>query len=214
MGDVVEMKRKTTAQVVRFGHTFKVEYQAGRTPELSDPAAALYLDGTLLAWLTVGFSDNAWGAVVLDIDEDVHLIDPPMIGMSPTTDNELDLIFLLDTEAYLLTTLTIALGSTLAASLAPPEARSPDVSPPDHKHYHPRERGRRAHAAWHDHDRVDDLLPDLIAVEVYDAIESMGMALADVVEEHIEEGGDRRECGQIIRSSVELAIETWKGGEE
>lgn len=212
MGDLLEMKPKVKATVVRFGCTFRVEYQAGRTPELSEPAAALYCEDSLIAWLTVGFSARDWKSIVFDMDDETHLVSPQMVGMSPTTEAEEDLRFLLDAEEYLLVVLAGALGKAIEAAVGPLEA--PEASPEarDPRHLHPRERGRRALAAWHDHGRVEEMLPDLIAVEVYDAIEAMGMSLADTLDD--DPDVPREGCGNLIRAMVEGAIQEWRGGEE
>jgi hypothetical protein len=208
MGDVVEMKRKVTAQIARFGHAFRVEFNAGRTPELSDPAAALYLDGTFLAWLTVGFAANDWGAIVFDMDDEVHVIDPPMLGMSPTTEEATDLKFLLEAEDNILTTLATDLGSVLSKTQELPEPHVVAEFLPDPRLLHPRARGRRVAAAWHDHGAVEAMLPDLVAVEVYDVFESTGLILADFLDEHDEVLGDR------VREIVEAMIQDWRGGED
>lgn len=209
MGDVVELKRKVIEQIARFGHTFRVEFQAGRTPELSDPAAALYLDGTFLAWLMVGFAANDWGAIVFDLDDEVHLIDPPMVGMSPTTEETTDLKFLLETEEYILVSLANALGRTLTKTQEPlTPTPGTTTFAPDPRYMHPRARGRRVAATWHDHGAVDTMLPDLVAVEVYDAIEGTGLVIADFLDEHDGVLGDR------VREIVEAMIQDWRGGEE
>lgn len=212
MGDLLEMKPKVKATVRRFGCTFRVEYQAGRNPELSEPAAALYCDDSLIAWLTVGFKDRSWEAIVFDLDDETHLVTPQMVGMSPTTEADEDLRFLLDAEEYLLVVLARALGVAIEAAVGPLEAREPSKGARDPRHLHPRERGRRALAAWHDHGRVEEMLPDLIAVEVYDALEAMGMSLADALDE--DDDLPREGCGNLVRALVEGAIQEWRGGEE
>ena len=211
MGDVVEMKRKVETRVRRFGHEYRVEYRAGTSPKITDPMAALYIDGELFTWLGVRFIEDDWGSIDLAIDDDYMLVTPEMVGMSPTTEDEKDHQFLIEAEDYLLALLITGLSGALGAVERPGEGPS---STPDPRHLHPLERASRAISTWHDHGRVEKMLPDLVAAEVYDALEAMGMSLAEAVDEHIEEGGERTECGKLIRALVEEAIQEWRGGEE
>jgi len=210
MGDVVEMKRKVRAQVARFGHTFRAEYQAGGHPSQADPQAALYVDGAFFAWLAVGFHVLDWKALYLDLDDDHVLVPPDMVGMSPTTEDTKDHRFLLEAEDYILALLTEGLVRALGASETGGEEPQGTVDP---RNLHPRERASRAVAIWHDHGKDEERLPDLIAIEIYDALDGMGMTLADAVDEHIEEGGERTECGDLIRALVDDTLQAWRGGE-
>lgn len=213
MGDVLEMKRKVETKVHRFGHTFRVEYLAGVSPKESDPAAALYVDGEQLAWVEVGFAADAWTALVLSADEERILVRPEMVGMNPTTEDVADHKFLIEAEEYVLHLLSVELGRLLARERASEGAESADEAQPDPRYLPPHDRALRVLETWHNHGREDEHLPGLIAIEIYDALESMGMALADVVDEHIEEGGERTECGELVRGTVLTAIGEWKSGD-
>ena len=212
MGDIITMKPKIKAAVRRFGCVFQVEYQIGKSPELSEPAAALYCEGSLIAWLTVGFAARAWNAIVFDIDDETHLVTPYMVGMSPATEDEEDLQFLIDAEEYLLVVLAKALGVAIEAAVGALDSPERSDSAPDPRYLHPRERGRRVLESWHNHGRVEQMLPDLIAIEVYDALESMGGLLADALDE--DESTPRGECGNLVLAMVESAIREWRSGEE
>ena len=208
MGDVLEMKRKVEAQVHRFGHHFRVEYQAGGHPSQADPQAALYVDGVLSEWLLVGFHVLDWKALYLDLDNDRVLIPPDMVGMSPTTEDAKDHRFLLEAEEYLLALLTEGLVLALGASETPEEEPQSTVDP---RNLHPRERAARAVAIWHNHGKDEERLPDLIAIEIYDALDGMGMTLADAVDEAKDVLRD--DCGELVRALVEETLQTWRGGE-
>ena len=209
MGDVVEMKRTVKAQVQRFGHYFRVEYRAGVSPEQSDPQAALYLNNVFFAWLGVSLPTGEWKDVFLDLDDDYTLVEPQMVGMCPSTENVADHKFLIETEEYILALLADELGGQLDASAEP---KKDDTPAPDPRNLHPRERGHRVVEVWHNHGAEPAQLPDLLAIEVYDALEGMGMALADAVDEHIADGGERRENGNLIRALVEDTLQRWHGG--
>ena len=212
MGNVIEMKRKVTAQIARFGHSFRIEYQVGRTPELSDPAAALYIDNIFHTWATVGYADRAWEALSLDLSNDVALLEPRALGMSPTTENPSDLSFLFDAEEYLLSLLDHALRlAVVRVSVALPPLPDADQPLPYLESCHPQERGRRVAETWHNHGSVEEMLPTLVAIEIYDALEILGVALADTLDET---DVPREACGDFVRTLVEQAIQDWRGGEE
>lgn len=214
MGDVVNMMRKVAAQVVRLGHTFKVEYRAGQTPELSDPAAALYLDDVFLTWVTLGFATDDWRAVVLDIDGDHNLIDPTMLGMSPTTVDDRDLSLLLDVEDYVLTLLSQSLGNELAKIMTPPSELE-NYDPENALQLSPQGRGQRVLAAWHDLGEAIDVLPDLIAIEICDAVEITGFAMIDVLEDTPDGTCDsaREQCASLLQEMIESLLVQWRSGE-
>jgi len=83
---------------------------------------------------------------------------------------------------------------------------------PDPRNLHPRERALRAVAAWHDHGKDEKRLPDLIAIEIYDALDGMGMTVADSLDE--DEDVPREECGDAVRNLIEETLQTWRGGAE
>lgn len=206
MGDVLEMRCKVGVEVHRFGHHFRVEYRAGRHPSQADPQAALDIDGAFYAWLSVGFHALDWKALYLDLDNDRVLIQPEMVGMSPTTEDTKDHRFLLEAEEYVLALLTEGLVRALGASETA-EERTQEV--PDPRNIHPHERASRAVAVWHDHGKDAKRLPDLIAIEICDALEGMGMTIADALDE--DEDVPREECGDAVRNLIEETLQMWRG---
>lgn len=209
MGDVVEMKRKVEAEVHRFGHHFRVEYRGGGHPSQADPQAALYVDGAFFTWFAVGFHVLDWKALYLDLDNDHVLIRPEMVGMSPTTEDTEDHRFLLETEEYITALLTKGLVLALGAS-EKAEPKSQEASDP--RNLHPHERALRAVSVWHDHGKDEERLPDLIAIEIYDALDSMGMTIADALDE--DEDVPREGCGDAVRDMIEETLQAWRGGVE
>ena len=212
MGDVLEMRRKVEASVRRFGHHYKVEYRAGRNPSLTDPQAALYVDGAFFAWLSVGFHAHEWEGLYLDLDEDHVLVTPDVMGMSPTTEDTKDHRFLLETEEYIVSLLTGALVCVLADSAEVDEGEPTEV--PDPRGLSPYERGCRVVSFWHDHGKDEAQLPALIAVEIYDAVEGTGLMLADALGEFMMDLANGREDGSgFIQAMTEDLLQGWHGGE-
>lgn len=202
MGDVVEMKRKVSAQVTRFGHVFRVEYQIGPNCEISDSAAALYVDDTFSVWLSVDFDEADQNVAMLDIDDADHIVEPSMVGICPMTESSIDLQYLVESDEYMLTELTLALRAAI-------EARALVSGPcPAPSNIHPWERGRSVAALWCDHGQVIEKLPDLIAIEIKDAVEAMGLAMAEAVDSTHEVNRD--ECGNLLRNMIEDALEQWE----
>jgi len=211
MGDVVAMKRKVETRVRRFGHDFRVEYLAGVSPKVTDPMAAVYVDGEFFTWAGVSFLTHEWASIDLALDDDYVLVTPEMVGMSPTTEDEKDHRFLIEAEDYLLALLMEGLLEGLGGSSEdedePEATEDPRLLPP-------RERAARVVSRWHDHGKEEPRLPLLISLEIYDALASLGMTLADAVDEYlIEEAGERRECGEFVRALVDETLSEWQGGE-
>ena len=210
MGELIEMKRKVSVSVRRFGCDFRVDYRVGRTIELSDPQAALYRDNAFLAWLSIGHSNAQWSEIYLDLNDDlgddVLLIQPEMLGMNPSTDDVMDVQFILEAQDYLLSLLGNVLGRELVKTIETlPVLESGEVTVTSPRMMHPRERGQRVAETWHNNGQDMGSLPVLVALEVYDAIEGFGFALADEVDERINE-----DLGVDIRHLVENALIEWR----
>lgn len=213
MGDVVEMKREVKVQVNRFGHLFGLAYRAGRTPALSDPQAAVYLDGKFFAWAAVAFHMDRWSEIFVDLDEETILVSPEMLGITASSEDEADQRFILDTEEYVMRLLNEALAAALNKGSDPEVDEGASEPVPDPRNLHPRTRGLRAVEVWHNHGKDEEQLPDLIAIEVYDAIEGMGLSLAEALDE-IDDSVPREECGNLVRALVEDTLQAWHRGEE
>lgn len=212
MGDVLEMKRKVETRVRRFGHEFRVEYLAGVSPRVTDPSAAVYVDGEFFTWVGVSFLTHEWASIDLALDDDYVLVTPEMVGMSPTTEDEKDHRFLVEAEDYLLALLMEGLLRALGGSQDDEEG---EEWAPDPRQLSPRERAARAVSLWHDHGKDETYLPLLISLEIYDALACLGLTLADAVDEFLIEGsGERRECGEFLRALMDESLSEWQGGEE
>lgn len=210
MGDVVAMKRRVDARVRRFGHDFRVEYMAGVNPKVTDPMAAVYVDGEFFTWAGISFLTQEWASIDLSLDDDYVLVTPEMVGMSPTTEDEKDHRFLIEAEDYLLALLMEGLLQGLGTSEGDEDEPEAAMDP---RQLHPRERAARAVSHWHDHGKEEPYLPLLISLEIYDALASFGMTLADAVDEYLIEGaGERRECGEFVRALVDETLSEWQGG--
>lgn len=209
--NVQEMKIPTIAQVTRFGHTFKVVHRAGNTPAASDPQAALYVDESLLGYLAVGTPLDDWSEIFLDRpnSDDSLMVTPEMLGMREGTEDGADHRFLIEAEEYLLALLADELSRVHGAS--PPGPSETLEMPLDPRNLHPRDRAERVMEIWHNHGRDEAKLPDLIAIEIFDALEGMGMTLADSLDE--EEGVDRDQCGDFLRGLVEATFQEWREDE-
>ena len=208
---VTEMKMPAVAQVTRFGHTFKVVHRAGNTPSASDPQAALYVDTALLGYLAIGTPLGNWSEIFLDRpngDESL-MVTPEMLGMRPGTEDGADHRFLVEAEDYLLALLADELSVVHGA--APPGPAESLEMPLDPRNIHPRQRADRVMEIWHNHGKDESKLADLIAIEIFDAMEAMGMTLADSVDE--ETDVERDQCGDLIRGLVESTFQEWREDE-
>lgn len=199
------------AQVTRFGHTFKVVHRAGNTPSVSDPQAAIYVDTDLLGYLAIGTPLDDWSEIFLDRPngDDSLMVTPEMLGMRSGTEDGADQRFLLEAEEYLLALLADELSRVHGA--APPEPSEALEMPLDPRNLHPRMRAERVLDIWHNHGQDETKLVDLIAIEIFDALEGMGMTLADSVDE--ETDVDRDQCGDLIRGLVESTFQEWREDE-
>jgi len=210
MGDVVELKRRVVASTHRFGHYFEIAYRAGRTPATSDPQAGLSVDGELRTWLHAGYGDDSFNSLVLVLDSDAEVVTPETIGASPSLWDSFDYHFLANTEAYLLQLLTLALRTKLGdmpvdvetvEEMEPPETEAPSAW----------DRGVRAATLWHDTGRVDAALPELVAIEICNAVEYAGRAFAVMLDESVSTI-PREECGDFVEGMAISLTEMWREG--
>jgi hypothetical protein len=211
MGEVLEMKRKVRVSVNRFGHVFSVEYRAGRTPQSSDPQAALQVDGRLLAWLEIGYHESAWSEIHLDLSDDHILVTPAMLGIVNATDDLTDHRFLSEAEEYVMGLLNEALAKKLAEPFEETEETEEDDE--GDEPLSPMERGMRVLTVWHNHGRDEEQLPELVAIEVYSALEEASGAIAIALDTSQEEV-PREQCGNLIRELMASTLEAWHEGAE
>ena len=211
MCNVIEMKRQMIAQVSRFGHIFRAEYMAGPTREQSDRQAAFYCDGKLIAWLQAGFHLDDWGELYLQpADENTPLLSLEMLGLPPHSENENDAVFMLNAEMYIVGLLNTELARKLIETSKEPGLEEDD-STDDSWLLTPLERGARVVEVWHNHERHAELLPQLVAIEIYDALDVMGFVLAKTLDEadDLEPG----QCGEMITHMVATMLSEWHSGE-
>lgn len=208
MGEIVEMKREIKVQVNRFGHLFGLSYRAGINPQSSDPQAAICIDGTFCMWAPIAYNAPKWSEIYVDTDQEHVLITPEMLGISATSEDPSDHRFLLDAEEYVLSLLNDQLIAVLDRTAT--EDPQEDSSAPGV--LHPRVRGLRVVENWHNHGRVEEQLPDLITIEICDAMDTLGRTLAEVLDESDEV--PRSECGNFIRAVLEETFQTWHRGDE
>jgi hypothetical protein len=208
VGEVVKMGRKVSAQVNRFGRTFEVEYKAGRNTKRTNPEAAIAVDGKFFAWLTVAFDGPSWADINIELAQEMVLITPEMVGAPPSSEIVIDHRFLLEAEEYILSLLNDSLAEQLRVFDEPlPETATDPVKDP--RAVTPWERGLRASQLWHDSGKNEDQLPSLVAVEIFDALEAQGMAIADSLDDAIEEVS-REQCGSLVRTLVDDTLNTWR----
>jgi hypothetical protein len=208
MGDVVKLGRKVSAVVNRFGHAFSVEYKAGRNTKRTNPEAAIAIDGKFFAWLTVTFDGPSWSDINVELAQEMVLVTPEMVGAPPSSEMVTDHRFVLEAEEYILSLLNESLAEQLRAFDEPlPEANVEPVQDP--RATTPWERGLRAAQLWHDSGKNEDQLPALLAVEVFDALEAQGMAIADSLDEAIDEVS-REQCGALVRTLIDDTLNTWR----
>lgn len=204
------MKKDVNVEVRRFGCSFRVNYRAGRTVDTSDPQAALYRDDGFLTWLGVGSLTAEWSDVYLDLDESLSdkcvLVEPEMLGMAPTTEADIDLMFILEAQDYVIELLGTAFRQKLSdTDVSITQCKTPVVDP---RMMHPRERGLRVAEIWHNHGCEKETLPILVTLEVYDAIEGFGYALADLVD--TDQDVTSEDKGTYIRNLVDGAFKAWR----
>jgi hypothetical protein len=180
------------AQVNRFGLAFEVRYNS------SSPQAPLYMDGHLVAWLAVGQQGTE---VFFDMDDDQQVIPPASLGMRVGTKDVADNKFLLDAEEYVLARLATKL-STMVEELVPPEELDVDSNIAPHA------RGLRVAKALAEHGRPD-LLPHLVATEIFSALEALGHNLADALDAHADEI-EPEDCVEYVRSYVDDTLSNWR----
>lgn len=202
--NVVEMKRKIAVSVNRFGQVFSIEYRAGVSPKSSDPQAALYVNGAFLAWAPVVFHDPAdWSEVSLDIADAHTLLSYSMLGMPSGGGDLADTRFISEAEEYVMNLLRDGLAKRLTDT--PPEAGAPEEEQ-EEPTLSPYDRGRRAVAVWHNHGKNEEQLPELIAIEIFDALDEMGVGLGAMLDE---EKIPRKRCGSAVREVVAEALSGW-----
>jgi hypothetical protein len=207
MGEVVKMGRKVSAQVNRFGHVFSVEYRAGKSPTRTNPEAAIQVDGKFFAWLTVSFDEWKWSGINVELTQDLVLVTPEMVGAPPSSEVVSDHRFLLEAEEYILALLNTELASKLSA-LDEPVPEAPVGSVQDPRSLSPWDRGLRVAQCWHDEGKVEDSLPSLVTIEIFDALEAQGAAIADSLDDS--KDVPREECGNVIRVLVDDTLATWR----
>jgi len=204
------MKKDVSVEIRRFGCSFRVNYRAGRTIDASDSQAALYRDDVFLTWLGVGSLTAEWSDVYLDLDESLSdkcvLVEPETLGMNPTTEEDIDLMFILEAQDYIIELLSNAFRQKLSSTdVSITHCQTPVVDP---RMIHPRERGLRVAEIWHNHGCEKETLPILVTLEVYDAIEGFGYALADLVDTDKEMTSEGK--GGYIRDLVDSAFKAWR----
>ena len=208
MGEVVKLGRKVSARVNRFGHIFSVEYKAGRSTTRTNPQAALSIDGQFFAWLTVAFDGPRWEDINIELAQELVLVRPEMVGAPPATEGVEDHRFLIEAEDYIIGLLNAMLAEQLRAFEEPlPEGAEAPV--PDPRAVTPIERGLRVVQEWHDSGKNEEHLPMLVAIEVFDALEAQGLAIADSMDDSKDEV-PRDQCGAVVRALVDDTLNAWR----
>lgn len=199
----MDKKMKLTAQVRRFGHTFRVEYDTTSTK--LDNRAALYKDDQHIAWLGVSVLESSdTPTVIFDVSDDYEITLPQMFGMSEVTKDAPDHKFLLEAEDYLM----MLLSQALSEKLTQIEWEDKVIDP---RSLHPEMRARRIIEDWHNHDNATKHLPKIIAIEICDVVEGFGYLLADYIDLI---DIPKENCGDVIRQYIQETLETWSRGEE
>jgi hypothetical protein len=207
VGEVVKLGRKVSAQVNRFGHIFGVEYKAGRSTTRTNPQAALSVDGAFFAWLTVAFDGPRWEDINIDLAQELVLVRPEMVGAQPATKGVEDHRFLIEAEDYILGLLNAMLADQLRAFDEPlPEGAVPVQDP---RAVTPMDRGLRVVQEWHDNGKDEGQLSMLVAIEIFDALETQGLAIADSMDDSKDEV-QRDQCGAVIRALVDDTLNVWR----
>lgn len=207
MGEVVAMQRKINVAVSRFGRVFELEFKAGPNPRACEPAAALSVDGAFLAWCAISFHDpDDWDEVHVALADDHRLLNPGDLGISEATEDEMDFHFLAEAEDYVMGLLNEGLAQKLADT-----AREPGAEPEEEDDaplMSPHARGKRVVDVWHNHGKQENQLPELIGIEIYDALQSMGLALGDLLDADPEI--PREQCGTFVREMTSEALDSWR----
>lgn len=212
MGDVVEFKRVVVAEVRRFGRAFKAKMHTGPSPQESDPQVAIYVDGVLVTWATAEFLTLQWSGLTLDLGDDQAFIEPGMLGMANVAENDADVNFLMDAEDYVLSLLRDELVRQMVAQYGPEE--DTPLNQLLAKTLTPRERALRAIGLWHNHGRVEDHLPLLMAIEIANAAEEMGEAVAVSLEEELEAQNEPTDVVEMVRGLIEDTLSRWQKEDE
>jgi hypothetical protein len=182
---------------------------AGNTPASSERAAAISVDGVVCGWCEVVFADDYdWSQFTIDMSDDHPLINPPDLGIDENTESEEDLLFLTDAEEYILRRLNDELSRELLTRnySVPPSAEDySDLSLPNPS---PQERSRRVVRLWQEHGSELEHLPELIAIELYDAVQGLGPALKDLLDETPEVS--RESCGSFVLHTLHSVVDHWK----
>jgi len=213
MGDLVAMQRKINVSVSRFGRVFALEWKAGRTPRMCEPAATLTVNGEFLAWCAIAFHDpDDWSEVYVSLSDDYRLLHPNDLGISESTEDDMDFHFLAEAEDYVMGLINEALAQKLSDTAREPGAEDEEPSEEnDPLALTPLDRGKRVVSVWHNHGERKDQLPDLISIELYDALQCVGLALGDVLD--ADQGVPRDQCGAHVRETVAEALETWRAAD-
>jgi hypothetical protein len=204
------MRRKIEVSVHRFGRRFELVYYAGPTPEQSDPSAVVKVDGESIGIATIIYHEPEWNEVnVMDLPDQYQLLSPSDLGINTVTEDLTDHRFMTDAEEYILTLLNEELARKLTARNVeePPTEEQSDEA----LMLTPLDRGKRVVDVWHNHGGKIEQLPDLVAIEIYDAVEHVGHALGDMLDESDIE---REACGEFVRGIVSEALISWKKVEE
>lgn len=209
VGEVLEMKRKIDASVFRFGKVFRAEMQVGPTPESCDPHASLTIDGNFLCWCSVGFHEDDWSEVYLDLSNEHRLLDPSDLGISDTTEDQLDFRFLAEAEEYILVLLNEGLARKLVTTATEPN-EEPEA--PEKTFLTPIQRGARVVRVWHNHGQSIDQLPELVSIEIFDALQHMGESLGELLDDNPDV--ERGLCGNLVRAAVSDTLAEWRDGSE
>lgn len=204
MGDVVDLKHTIAAQVSRFGHVFKVIYRIEVSPTIIEPQATLFVDRAPVGVLALSIVSNDRTVIVLELArQDQELVTADMLGL-PTTEDRVDQVFLVEAENYILGLLAEELERALGQLSWPSEG----AAVPDPRHLNPYERGDRVVTSWHNAGKAVELLSDMVAIEVFDALEAMGHALADALDDSDEP------CGYLVRDLVRTTLTAWREGDD
>ena len=190
------MSDELEVELERFDLCFKVKYAPG------NPQAGLYSGDwrmgrpdRLIAWLSVQSVEG--GGVVFDASNDQRIVPPDALGLD--TDDVADNKFLLEAEEYLLSKLAEALSAELAGQ------KDITLSTPS-----PRDRGERVVELFRGHPSGASNLGDLVATEIYDALETFGLHLSDALDDAVNDGLMAAECGEYVRATAVSTIEDWR----
>jgi hypothetical protein len=210
MGTLVDFKLPITVEIRRFGHVFTATYDYGPKPSLSAPEAKFFIDGSVVSYLKATYDKDVWTEWYLEPgDLEQPLILPEVLGMSEDTRNQEDLEFLFTAEVYILDALTSKVITTIGRLNTSKPTDAPGAQVVSPRIVSPRDRGHRVTQAFHDSGKNISLLPQIVAIEVADAIDCMGFLLSEYIDEEQKDKGGAFQCGECVRDCIVDLLDAW-----